>query len=304
MKSIIAFFFSIGFFVLGYSQDPILQQPKKDIVKAIITQDSINKAVILKETQRIENSWMENNWDNNIYNPYKNSKKSLPINIVFKDSTFASPIHRKRVITSRYGWRNRRAHKGIDIDLVTGDSVMTLFKGKVRYAKYHSGHGNTVIVRHYNGLETVYAHLSKLLVKENEIVSKGQVIALGGNTGRSSGSHLHLELSYKGTYIHPEYLLDFGKENKVRTKNTWVTQKWITPYAHNARRKSKIIVSHTHEEAILNEQKREQIYVVKRGDTLSKISSKYQVSIASLCKTNAIRKTGKLKIGQKILLVL
>jgi murein DD-endopeptidase MepM/ murein hydrolase activator NlpD len=307
MKSISLLLFTICIYISGHSQikDRLNIQP--DIVSQLIAQDSIakleSKIIPIAKTDSINNPWLTEHWNTTVYNPYKKERKTYPFNIVFSDSTYASPIDRKKVITSRYGWRNRRAHKGIDIDLITGDSVRTLFDGKVRYVNYHSGHGKTVVVRHYNGVETAYTHLSKQLVKVNDIVKKGQAVGKGGTTGNARGSHLHLEVSFKGIYIHPEYLFNFNKENTLRSQNIWVTKKWVTPYIHNSKRQSKVTVCNTYDEAIESEKKQEQIYVVKRGDTLSRISSKYQVSITSLCKTNSIKKSSTLKIGQKLVLI-
>jgi murein DD-endopeptidase MepM/ murein hydrolase activator NlpD len=301
MKSALLFLCSICIYINGYGQTKDILNIQQDIVGQLIVQDSITK--LNAKTDSIQNPLLTEHWDTKVYNPYKKETKIYPLNIIFNDSTYASPIDRKKVITSRYGWRNRRAHKGIDIDLVTGDSVRAMFDGKVRYVNYHSGHGKTVIVRHYNGLETAYTHLSKQLVKVNDSVKKGQVVGKGGTTGNARGSHLHLEVSFKGIYIHPEYLFDFNEGNTIRSQNVWVTKKWVTPYIHNSKRQSKIKVCNTFDEAIESEKKQEQIYVVKRGDTLSKISNKYQVSITSLCKTNAIKKSSTLKIGQKLVLV-
>ena len=163
------------------------------------------------------------------------------------------------------------------------------------------GLGQTVVIRHDNGLETIYSHLSRPLVKPNQIVKKGEVIGKGGNTGKSYGSHLHLGISYKGDYIHPEYFFEFNESNKVRAKEIWVTRKWTTPYLHNARRKSKIEVATTYEEALKSEKNQRKVYVVKRGDTLSKISHQYNISIRSLCRTNSIGRNSVLRVGQKLI---
>lgn len=196
---------------------------------------------------------MVEHWDTSTYNPYKNEVKTYPFNIIFTDSIYTSPIKHHKIITSRYGWRNRKAHKGIDLDLVTGDDVKVMFDGKVRYVNYHSDHGKIIVIRHSNGLETSYSHLSKQLVKVNDTVSKGQVIGKGGTTGNARGSHLHLEVSFKGIYIHPEYLFDFGEKNKIRSQNIWVTKNWVTPYIHNSKRQSRISISNTYEEALQSE---------------------------------------------------
>ncbi len=305
MKLIITFICSVCIYVSGYSQDRYLLAEQRDSLAVMKLLDSFkDRSTKMAKVDSLQNVQMTERWNTSTYNPYKNATKTYPFNITFTDSTFASPIPMKRgkVITSHYGWRNRRAHKGIDIDLVTGDHVMAMLDGKVRYVKYHSGHGRIVVIRHFNGLETVYAHLSKQLVKVNDTVKKGQIIGKGGTTGNARGSHLHLEVIYKGVYINPEYVFDFGEDNKIRDKNIWVTKKWATPYVHSSKRQTKVELCTTYEEAMSSKQDQTQVYVVRRGDTLSKISNKYQVSITSLCKTNAIAKTSILKVGQKLVL--
>lgn len=117
------------------------------------------------ENDSLSNLLFEENWNTTSYNPYKGEILDYPFNIVFTDSTYTSPIARKKVITSRYGWRRNSEHKGIDIDLITGDNVRAMFDGKVRFVSRHAGHGKLVVIRHANGLETVYAHLSKQFVR-------------------------------------------------------------------------------------------------------------------------------------------
>ncbi len=244
---------------------------------------------------------MTDYWTNKSFNPYKDTKVTFPFKITFRDTTFASPVKRRKVVTSRYGWRWGKPHRGIDIDLVTGDKVMAMLDGKVRYVRYVLGHGQTVVIRHENGLETIYSHLSRPLVKPNQAVKKGEVIGKGGRTGNTRGSHLHLTISYKGVFINPEYFFEFTEDNKIRAKEFWVTKKWATPYLHNSRRQSNIAVCETYDAAIQSEKNQRKVYTVQRGDTLSKISLKYNVSISSLCQTNNIRKNSLLKVGQKLI---
>jgi murein DD-endopeptidase MepM/ murein hydrolase activator NlpD len=245
-----------------------------------------------------------NYWDTINFNPYRNQLKKYPFQIKFTDSTYTSPVMGKKVITSRYGWRRGRPHKGIDIDLVTGDSLVAMFDGIVRFARYSSGHGRTVVVRHFNGLETVYAHLSSYAVKANDTVKSGQLLGKGGTSGNARGSHLHLVVSYKGNYINPEYLFDFSENNKVRDQNIWVTKKWVKSHFHTSKRQSELELFTTEELAIAAQKKenRKKVYIVKSGDTLSGISSKYHVSLSRLCKANAISKTSTLRIGQKLII--
>lgn len=241
-------------------------------------------------------------WEHTVYNPYKTLQLQFPIHLIFKDSTYHSPINKKKVITSRYGWRKGRGHKGIDIDLVTGDSLFSMLDGIVRMARYSQGHGKTVVLRHYNGLETVYAHLSVYGVKENDSIVKGQYIGKGGVSGNARGSHLHLAVNYKGVSINPEYLFSFNKNNTIRAQEIWVTKRWSRPIYHHSKRQSDIKVLRSEEEAYASLTKKKSIYIVKSGDTLSRISKGNNVSIASLCKQNTISRNSVLKIGQELII--
>jgi murein DD-endopeptidase MepM/ murein hydrolase activator NlpD len=243
-------------------------------------------------------------WDTNIYNPYSEKLVQFPFQLKFLDSTYASPVSHKKVITSRYGWRRGRQHQGIDIDLVTGDSVVSILDGIVRFAKYSNGHGKTVVVRHYNGLETTYAHLSKIAVKANDTLTKGQYLGKGGNTGNSRGSHLHLVVSYEGEYINPEYLFDFSSKNSIRAQEIWVTRKWTHARFHNSKRMSKVNVLTSKEEALATLIEKKRVYVVKKGDTLYGISRRNNLSLDAICNTNGITQKTPLKIGQKLVLEL
>lgn len=281
-----------------------LNAQKYDFLQPIeidIVVDSIPTAVNSINIER-ENITSEY-WINTVYNPYKYAKDlKFPLKLTFEDSTYASPIKKKKVVTSRYGWRWGRPHKGIDIDLVTGDSIFSMFDGVVRMARYTRGHGKTVVVRHYNGLETVYAHLSVYGVKENDSVVKGSYLGKGGVSGNSRGSHLHLVVNYKGTSINPEYIFKFDEENTIRAQEIWVTKKWTQPLAHNSKRQSKIKPLLTEEEALASLIKQRSIYIVKPGDTLSRISKRNEVTIASLCKVNTIRRNSVLRIGQQLVI--
>ncbi len=261
--------------------------------------NSVKKDTLKKE---FTNTCFTENWVTSQFTAYRNPNIKFPFEIVFSDTTYASPVGKKHVITSRYGWRKNRPHRGIDIDLETGDSVFSILPGKVRFAGRSTGYGKTVVIRHTNGLETVYAHLSGFKVKKNDFVQKGQVIALGGNSGRSRGSHLHLETRYKGIAINPEYVLNFKTDYKIRAKNLWVTQDWATTYYHSSKRQSKLVTLNSYEKAIAYKKRKRKVYIVKRGDTLSGIAYKNRTSISRICKTNKIRKTTTLRIGQKLII--
>ncbi|MDG5491579.1 M23 family metallopeptidase [Psychroserpens sp. SPM9] len=270
----------------------------------IITPDSLKAETITnQDTLTVKPKDIKSEyWDHTVYNPYKDVDLEFPLQLKFKDTTYYSPIGKSKVVTSRYGWRRGRPHKGIDIDLVTGDSLFAMFDGIVRMSRYSRGHGKTVVVRHYNGLETVYAHLSEYGVKENDSIVRGQYLGKGGVSGNARGSHLHLVVNYKGVAINPEYLFEFNDSNTIRSNELWVTRRWTRPIVHNSKRQSKIEPLLSEEEAIASLIKQQSIYVVKPGDTLSRISKRNNVSIASLCKTNTITRSSVLRIGQKLVI--
>lgn len=170
-------------------------------------------------------------------------------------------------------------HKGLDIDLKKGDTVRAAFDGVVRYAKYNrGGFGNLVIMRHYNGLETYYAHLSKINVRINQVIKSGDPIALGGSTGRSRGPHLHFEIRYKDVPLDPLLMIDYDN-NKLLTNSFQITRKAFYPKDFNGN-------------AVYHK--------IRSGDTLGSIARKYRTSIRNICAMNRLKTTSTLKLGRSI----
>lgn len=197
------------------------------------------------------------------------------------------------VVTSRYGYRKGRYHNGIDINLNTGDTVVAAFSGKVRYARYNdSGFGNLVIIRHYNGLETFYAHLSKLLVVPNQEVKAGEFIGLGGNTGRSYGAHLHFETRFYDAPINPEEIIDF-KNKELRDENLFIHRGLFRPGAAVSNNSGPVAAS-TGGSGVAKYHK------VRSGDTLGAIARRYGTTVSRLCQLNGIRPTTTLHIGRSL----
>lgn len=183
------------------------------------------------------------------------------------------------VITSYFGWRDKRMHKGIDIDLNKGEPVMAAFDGKVRIAeKNKGGFGNVVIIMHANGLETVYAHLSKIKVKPGQIVLSGQTIGLGGNTGRSRGSHLHFETRYKGYALNPLCFINYP-QNKLfhHTITLKKVKQELVSFPSNA-----------------------EIHIVKKGETLSSLAKQHSTSVNQILSLNGKAKRFYLKPGSRL----
>lgn len=197
------------------------------------------------------------------------------------------------VVTSRYGYRKGRYHNGIDIDVETGDTIVAAWSGKIRYAKYNDGgFGNLVIIRHDNGLETFYAHLSEHLVVPNQIVKAGDPIGLGGNTGRSFGSHLHFEVRFFDAAMNPEEVIDFASK-KCKDENLMVHRGLFRPGAKPS--DSDDYVAST---SISTGERR--YYKIRSGDTLSAIASRNRTTVSKLCQLNGIRPTTVLQIGRSL----
>lgn len=205
-------------------------------------------------------------------------------------------------ITSRYGYRKGRYHNGIDINLQTGDTVRSAWTGKVRYAKFNDGgFGNLIIVRHYNGLETFYAHLSKLLVAPNSEVKAGDPIGLGGNTGRSFGSHLHFEVRFYDAPMNPEEIIDVAAKT-VKDQNLFVHKGLFRPgakpsdYYESQGDHAGGAVAAVSKPATASRK----YYRVKSGDTLSEIAAKHHTTISKICQLNGMRQTTTLQIGKQL----
>ena len=228
------------------------------------------------------------NWENRWVDPFRGTAKvNFPDSFAIDCSSFVYPIAIDSMarITSKYGPRRRRMHKGIDLKVLKGDTIRAAFNGKVRIKAFERrGYGYYVVLRHPNGLETIYGHLSKILVEENQIVRAGETIGLGGNTGRSTGSHLHFETRFLGQAINPAEIIDF--ENGVPHQDTYVF--------HNIKingRRSNIYTSSSD---------RMVYHRVKSGDTLGKIARIYGTSVNELCRLNGLKSTSVLRIGQSI----
>ena len=220
-------------------------------------------------------------WTNEWVNPFRGKKVDMPDSCVIDCSTFVLPMDSMTRVTSKYGPRRRRMHKGIDLKVQIGDTIRAAFDGKVRIKNFERrGYGYYLVIRHPNGLETVYGHLSKFLVGVNDIVRAGDPIALGGNTG----SHLHFETRFLGQAINPADIIDF--ENSIPHQDQYVFR--------NVKingRKSNIYTSSNSQMVY---------HRVKSGDTLGKIARIYGTTVNELCRLNGLKSTSMLRIGQSI----
>ena len=220
-------------------------------------------------------------------------------------------------LLSPFGYRGRRVHSGVDIKLNLNDSVGTAFDGVVRMARYYHGYGNCVVVRHYNGLETLYGHLAKIKVKVNQEVKAGELIGLGGRTGRATCTHLHFETRFRGQAFNPKQFIDFDNFSLLQdtltiTSRTFGRSRDYIPSADNllASTGNRSDYSNIRSRSLKDSKKSsasrkassrsKKYHTVRNGDTLSSISRKNGTSVKQLCALNGLKPTKILKLGSKL----
>jgi len=240
-------------------------------------------------------------WDTHTINPYRVDGRRIrdTLNLHLTDpprQRYAKMPLNTTPTTSGFGFRGYRWHYGTDLDLETGDSVRAAFDGVVRISKWDgSGYGNYLLVRHYNGIETLYGHLSKPLVTPGTFVKAGQVIGLGGSTGRSSGSHLHFEVRYEGNPINPSEMYDFP-DYKLWKDNFQITASLFNYYSRALRSRG---ASSSHSSGGRPTAARRVVsHRIRSGDTLSEIAEKYGVSVSKLKQLN--KGTSTLRPGRTL----
>ena len=235
-------------------------------------------------------------WDSQSVNCYRNAvvPQTKEINV----SKFAMPC--PGYMTSPYGYRRRfrRMHKGVDLKVQIGDTIRAAFDGKVRLTKFERrGYGYYVVIRHTNELETVYGHLSKFLVEPDQYVKAGDPIALGGNTGRSTGPHLHFETRFMGYAINPSAIFDF--ENQTTHTDTYTFDKSTYENArdYSPRRSSSYA---SKKSSAKSGSATASTYTIRRGDSLSKIAARNGTTVKQLCRLNGLTTSSKLTVGKKL----
>lgn len=257
----------------------------------------------------IDEQVFKEGWNHNAVSTYKVPYDQLPIRMTLwlVDSTSQFCVPNQVKVFSKFGYRRSRNHTGVDLPLQMGKPVYAAFSGKVRVAQRSGGYGNLVIIRHSNALETYYGHLSQIDVQEDQWVDAGQVIGLGGSTGRSTGPHLHFETRYKGYCFDPQWIIDF--ENGVLKRGVFVLhRKYLTPgstYVPESEDEADAIYQseeeeRAEEERIARELAAAQYYKIRSGDTLGGIAIKYHTSVNAICKLNGITPKTTLKIGRTI----
>ena len=242
------------------------------------------------------------NWDTSKIHAYNVELKDLPMSMVIDLVDTLKSYHYpfKGRVTSKYGPRRRGIHQGTDIDLETGDPIYATFDGRVRHTTYVArGYGHLIIIRHDNGLETFYAHLSEVNVKPGDWVTAGQVIGKGGNTGRSTGSHLHYEMRYKGHSFDPERLINFTTGD-LRRETFLLKRTYFSPYSRFTQDFDEEVQSDEEDKKIAAEAAAIKYHIVKKGDTLGRIAINNHTTVTKLCQLNGLKKTSTLRIGQRI----
>lgn len=244
---------------------------------------------------QIEDEDFSDEWNTDKVHAWKGlSLDSIPdeIDLLLADSIhpYCAPL--TGPVRSPYKWRKRRPHRGADLSLKVGTPIRAAFDGKVRVAmktKQTGGYGNLIVIRHANGLETYYGHLSEHLVKENDLVRAGEVIGLGGNTGRSTGPHLHFETRFMGQAFDPERIFNF-QTGELRDSIFTFKKHYLSIYSHYGMTDSESIDAN-----------KRKLHVIRSGDTLGALARKYGTTVNNICKLNGFSSKKTLRVGQQII---
>jgi murein DD-endopeptidase MepM/ murein hydrolase activator NlpD len=289
-------------------QDLLARQAPVDRKMKTVDSIALNR-LIEQEMYENPSGDLYEEWDNMLTH-YQGS--TLPDEASIDLRGFCMPTP-SRVITSNFGARWGRQHKGLDIKVYIGDTIRAAFSGKVRIVKYEpKGYGKYVVIRHYNGLETYYGHLSKQLVRENDEVKAGEPIGLGGNTGRSTGSHLHFETRLCGVALNPALMFDFRNQDVTGDFYNFRRNRYAAESAQATRLRGVNGTSRNNRFDSDEDDDSElaiaapsasfapevHFHKVKKGETLQAIARKCHTTVDALCKLNHIGKTKRLMPGQ------
>ena len=284
------------------AQDRLARQAPIDRKMKAVDSVALHR-LILNEQIETPAADLYEDWNNK----YAHRATALPDTFKINLRGFCMPTD-NRVVTSNFGARWGRQHKGIDVKVYIGDTIRAAFSGKVRMVKYEAGgYGKYVVIRHGNGLETIYGHMSKHLVAEDEIVEAGQPIGLGGNTGRSTGSHLHFETRLCGVALNPALMFDFKNQDVVGDyymfyRDTYQKESIVANRLRGVNGRGDIASDEDMELAIAAPEatytKNVKFHKVKSGETLSSIARKRHTTVNAICKLNRIGKNIRLMPGQ------
>ena len=279
------------------------QAPVDRRMKAVDT--IVLKQTIIKENTESPAAQLYDDWSNR----YAHRATQVPDSFRIDLRHFCMPTP-SRVVTSNFGSRWGRQHKGLDIKVYIGDTIRAAFSGRVRVVKYEGGgYGKYIVIRHNNGLETIYGHLSKQLVAEDQTVRAGEPIGLGGNTGRSTGSHLHFETRLCGVALNPALMFDFRNQDVVSDFYVYIKSNYEHESAEATRLRGKVGNGGYNRDEVQGELANNsnanfdssadmRYHKVKSGETLASIAEKRGVTIDTICKLNHITKGKAVRPGQ------
>ena len=275
-----------------------------DAVQVILYSNNSWKYVRNREIAK-DSTIFEKYWDTTTLFPYREvdmsgMPKSVVIDLVDSLTCYHCPYQGTVHPHGKYGPRRRRQHQGVDLPLKTGDPVYATFCGRVRISQYNKGgYGNLVIIRHDNGLETYYGHLSERMVEPGQWVEAGQIIGLGGSTGRSTGPHLHFETRYYGQSFDPERLIDF--KNGTLSRETFLLKKsFFSIYSNAGQDFEDEIANEEQDKKEAAEKAAMKYYKIRSGDTLGAIARRHGTTVANLCRLKGIKSTTILRIGHSL----
>ena len=207
-----------------------------------------------------------------------------PLRPTLGRSDFFRPV--PGIITSRFGWRPQfqRMHHGVDLALNIGDTVRAAVNGEVERIGYDAcGYGHYVVLSHADGMETLYGHLQYPLTVRGQYVFAGQAVGIGGNTGNSTGPHLHFETRLDGIAIDPTLIFNFHGS--------------LIYYAEEPKKAASTTPVYSHQSKSL---RKESTYIVRYGDTPESVARQAGISVMRLCQLNLIKQSDPLTVGRML----
>ena len=281
-------------------QDLLARQAPIDTKMKAVDSVALHRLIETESYYEAPAADLYDDWDNTHAHSHATE---LPDTFRISLKNFCMPTE-SRVLTSNFGSRWGRQHKGLDIKVYIGDTIRAAFDGRVRVVRYEGrGYGKYVVIRHDNGLETYYAHMSKQLVSEDQDVRAGDPIGLGGNTGRSTGSHLHFETRLCGIALNPALMFDFRNQDVVDDyftfhKSSYQRESQIATRLRGANVGSGEDVELATAAPAASYAQESRFHKVKKGETLFSIAKKRGTTVDTIMKLNHLKKNAKLKAGQ------
>lgn len=249
-------------------------------------------------------------WDETSVNPYKEPVDSLPETwaIWMVDSLGGYHCPALGRVSSKFGIRHGRRHQGVDMALPIGTPLYATFDGKVRVAKWMKGYGNIVILRHDNGLETFYGHMSQFNVKPGDIVHAGDVIGLSGNTGRSTGPHIHYEVRYHGLALDPQRIVNL-ETGDLKQRIMVLKRRYFDAASRYDQNFDDEFLNEEDDKKALEEKKKKDAeaarkamvyHKVRSGENLGMIARKYHTTVNAICRLNGLKNANSIRAGKTL----